>query len=72
MNTSIPLRMYIAKHHVRQKDLADHLGVSRQTISSWTRENAPILMPQKYNDKVAEFFGISVSEFFSVNEVRKL
>ena len=71
MNTSIPLRMYIAKHHVRQQDLADHLGVSRQTISNWTRENAPILMPQKYNDKVSEFFGISVSEFFYVNERRR-
>lgn len=48
------------KHNLSQGDLADKLGVSRQAISKWEREEG---LPDLYNIKrLAEIFKVSVDE----------
>ncbi|GAB3885943.1 helix-turn-helix transcriptional regulator [Spirosoma agri] len=49
---------------LKQKDIADFLGISKQVVSNWfTRGYKPELeqMP-----KLAELFGISVDDFFKI------
>lgn len=53
---------FMKKRDMRQVDLADKMGVNRSTISNWA--NA-LKKPDFENiDKMAEAFGISVSELF--------
>ena len=51
---------------VRQEELAKHLGVSRQTISSLEngRYNPSILLAHK----VARFFDMTIEEIFAFEE----
>ena len=54
------IKQLLSQRHGAQADLADFLGVSRQTISNWVHGRA-----KSYNDylaQIATFFGISVSE----------
>ena len=55
------IKQLLSQRHGAQADLAESLGVSRQTISNWVHGRA-----KSYNDylaQIAAFFGISVSEF---------
>lgn len=57
------IKQLLSQRHGAQADLADFLGVSRQTISNWVHGRA-----KSYNDylaQIATFFGISVSELMS-------
>lgn len=60
------VRVFRAKHRLSQRDLADQVGVRRETISSL--ENG------KYNPSlllaltIAEVFGVSISEVFWVKD----
>jgi len=52
------------KRNLSQGDLADKLGVSRQAISKWEREEG---LPDLYNiKKLAEIFKVSVDELIKV------
>ena len=54
------IKQLLSQRHGAQADLAESLGVSRQTISNWVHGRA-----KSYNDylaQIAAFFGISVSE----------
>lgn len=53
------------QRNITQSQLAEHLGVSSQAVSSWeTNVNAPdiCLLPQ-----IAKFFGVSLDTLFSEN-----
>lgn len=54
------IKFLLSQRHGAQRDLADFLGVSKQTVSNWVTGRA-----KSYNDylpKIAEFFEISVTE----------
>lgn len=54
------LKQLLSQRHGAQVDLAEHLGVSKQTISNWVHGRA-----KSYNDylpQIADFFEISASE----------
>lgn len=54
------IKQLLSQRHGAQADLAESLGVSRQTISNWVHGRA-----KSYNDylaQIAAFFGVSVSE----------
>lgn len=57
------------ERNIRQEDLADALGVSRQTISSLEkgRYNPSILLAFK----IARYFGITIEEIFIDEEEQK-
>ncbi len=57
------------ERNIRQEDLADALGVSRQTISSLEkgRYNPSILLAFK----IARYFGMTIEEIFIDEEEQK-
>lgn len=48
----------LKENNVEQKDLAQHLGINRQTITDW--KNGKTKSYQKCIEKIAEFFNVSV------------
>lgn len=60
------IKQLLSQRHGAQADLAEFLGVSKQTISNWVHGRA-----RSYNDylaQIAAFFGISVSELMPPGE----
>ena len=57
------------ERNIRQEDLADALGISRQTISSLEkgRYNPSILLAFK----IARYFGMAIEEIFIDEEEQK-
>ena len=57
------LKVFRAMHDLTQEDLAEKLGVTRQTINA--------IEKQRYNPslelafKLADFFGVTIEELFS-------
>ncbi|MHC1574545.1 MAG: helix-turn-helix transcriptional regulator [Candidatus Methanogasteraceae archaeon] len=57
------LKVFRAMHDLTQEDLADKLGVTRQTINA--------IEKQRYNPslelafKLADFFGVTIEELFT-------
>ena len=60
------LKVFRAMHDLTQEDLADKLGVTRQTINA--------IEKQRYNPslelafKLADFFGVTIEELFIHSE----
>ena len=63
MNNEI--RVFRAKHRINQDELADKLGVSRQTISAI--ENNKYFPSLELALKIAKVFGCTVEELFSLD-----
>lgn len=60
------LRVLRAEHDWSQADLAERLGVSRQTINSIETEKYDPSLPLAF--KIAKVFGASVEQVFIPNE----
>lgn len=59
MDITVERIMFLLKeNNVEQKDLAQHLGINRQTITDW--KNGKTKSYQKCIEKIAEFFNVSV------------
>ena len=50
--------LLLKENHVEQKDLAEHLGISKQAITDW--KTGKTKSYQKCIDKIAAFFNVSV------------
>lgn len=60
------LKLSIIRHGKTNKELAEHMGVSRQTVSKWVTGRKYPSIPQV--QLIAEFLGCSVSEFLGFDE----
>lgn len=60
------LRVLRAEHDWSQADLADRLGVSRQTVNAIETEKYDPSLPLAF--KIAEVFGRSIEAIFDPNE----
>lgn len=58
------IRVFRAKHRVTQDELAEKLGVSRQTLSAI--ENNKYFPSLELALKIAKVFGCTVEELFSL------
>ncbi len=69
MNTELEnrIRVFRAEHRLSQSDLANHIGVSRKTIS--TIEVGRFIPSTVIALKIAHFFKVPVEEIFSLKEV---
>lgn len=56
------LRLAFGGHGISQEELAKHLDVQTNTVSRW--ETGAYKPKLKDLDKLAEFFAVSVSDFF--------
>ncbi|ERT64485.1 MULTISPECIES: helix-turn-helix transcriptional regulator [Peptoniphilus] len=54
------------QHKITQEDLANEVGVTRQTITSIETGKYIASLPLAF--KIAKFFGMSIEEIFSVEE----
>ncbi len=68
MNTVLEnrIRVFRAEHRMSQSDLANHIGVSRKTIS--TIEVGRFVPSTIIALKIAHFFKVPVEEIFSLRE----
>ncbi len=60
------LKVERARHNMTQQDLADKIGVSRQTINSI--ESNRYVPSTVLALKISELFGLSVNELFELDE----
>lgn len=60
------IRVFRAEHSMSQAELAESIGVSRKTIS--TIEVGRFVPSTVIALKIAQFFGVSVEEIFSLKE----
>ena len=61
------IRVFRAEHRLSQQDLANHIGVSRKTIS--TIEVGRFIPSTIIALKLARFFEVPVEEIFSLTEI---
>lgn len=61
------IRVFRAEHRLSQSDLANHIGVSRKTIS--TIEVGRFIPSTIIALKIARFFNVPVEEIFSLKGV---
>lgn len=54
------IKAYLALKHTTNKQLAEHLGVSQQTVSKWCTNYSQPSIPELYN--VAIFLNVDVVE----------
>ena len=59
------LRVMRAKHNITQAELAERLGVSRQTVNAIETEKYDPSLPLAF--KIAQTFGCRIEDVFSVN-----
>jgi putative transcriptional regulator len=59
------LRVLRAKHNITQAELAERLGVSRQTVNAIETEKYDPSLPLAF--KIAQTFGCRIEDVFSVN-----
>ncbi len=64
------IRVFRAKHRFTQDELADKLGVSRQTLSAI--ENNKYFPSLELALKIAKVFGCTVEDLFHWNKPEKL
>ena len=60
------IRVFRAEHRLSQSDLANHIGVSRKTIS--TIEVGKFIPSTVIALKIARFFKVPVEEIFTLRE----
>lgn len=51
------LRELLKKHKMTQTQLARQLGLHKQQVHVWCRENSPYNPSQKYQEKIKEILG---------------
>jgi len=61
------IRVFRAEHRITQAELAEHIGVSRKTIS--TIEVGRFIPSTVIALKLARFFEVPVEEIFSLTEI---
>ena len=68
MNVRLENRIHVlrAEHRMSQSDLANHIGVSRKTIS--TIEVGRFIPSTVIALKIAQFFKVPVEDIFSLKE----
>ncbi len=54
------IKVILAVRRARNKDLADHLNVSQQTVSKWVTNHSQPSIPELY--KIAKFLNVEISE----------
>jgi putative transcriptional regulator len=59
------LRVLRAKHNLTQAELAERLGVSRQTVNAIETEKYDPSLPLAF--KIAQTFGCLIEDVFSMN-----
>lgn len=69
MNTRLEnrIRVFRAEHRLSQSELANHIGVSRKTIS--TIEVGRFIPSTVIALKIAQYFGVPVEAIFSLKEI---
>lgn len=60
------IRVYRAEHRLSQGDLAEHIGVTRKTIS--TIEVGRFVPSTVIALKIARYFGVPMEDIFSLND----
>jgi len=66
MDIAASIRMGLAKKNMQQVELADALGVRRETVSSWCNSHShPSVVMQP---KIATVFSVSVSQLIEWGE----
>lgn len=63
------LRVFRAKHNLTQGELADQLGVSRQTVNAIETEKYDPSLPLAF--KIAEVFDCRIEDIFFANGRRR-
>lgn len=56
-------------HKLSQEELANAVGVTRQTIMSIENEKYVASLPLAY--KIASYFGLSIEEVFNLSEIKE-
>ena len=57
------------KHKLSQEELANAVGVTRQTIMSIENEKYVASLPRAY--KIASYFELSIEEVFDLSEIKE-
>jgi len=57
------------KHKLSQEELANAVGVTRQTIMSIENEKYVASLPLAY--KIASYFGLPIEEVFNLSEIKE-
>lgn len=57
------------KHKLSQEELANAVGVTRQTIMSIENEKYVASLPLAY--KIASYFALSIEEVFDLSEIKE-
>ena len=57
------------KHKLSQEELANAVGVTRQTIMSIENEKYVASLPLAY--KIASYFELSIEEVFNLSEIKE-
>ena len=65
MDLSKSIRLAMAENNTTNKELAEAIGVKTQHISAWRKSGG---ISYKNQIKIADFFGIKVSEFVALGE----
>jgi len=58
-----------AEHRLSQEELANAVGVTRQTILSIENEKYVASLPLAY--KIAKYFGLKIEEVFNLSEIEE-
>ena len=61
------IRIYRAMHEVTQEDLANDLGVTRQTVLAIEKGKYDPSLPLAY--KIAKYFDVSIDEIFLLDSL---
>lgn len=56
-------------HKLSQEELANAVGVTRQTIMSIENEKYVASLPLAY--KISSYFGLSIEEVFNLSEIKE-
>lgn len=65
MNLGKSLAIAIAQKQIKNKDLAEAMGVKTQQVTNWKGSGA---IKQSYLEKICEYFDMKVSEFIELGE----
>lgn len=69
MNTIDRILELLQEQGKKQKDLTDHLGVSKNRLTDW--KAGRVKSYQKYLPQIAEYLGVSVDYLLGKTEIKK-